>query len=176
MPVAGADAIAAAAAGCPPLPPSWCERVVARLVCARASRQSEIEETLERIKSHDGVEGYVIMNNEGEVLRKLPGMSNEKAKEYGEEIYSLARKARHVVRDINPRVRVCARTAVLVAPAVGERRVGESGSFGVHGWQYAVECGHAPGVLRLPCVLGKPPPTALTLALACHGTTASSSE
>mmetsp|Transcript_47030 Transcript_47030/g.112734 ORF Transcript_47030/g.112734 Transcript_47030/m.112734 type:complete len:107 (-) Transcript_47030:43-363(-) len=63
---------------------------------------SEIEETLERIKSHEGVKGYVIMNNEGEVLRKLPGMSNEKAKEYGEEIYSLARKARHVVRDINP--------------------------------------------------------------------------
>mmetsp|Transcript_89604 Transcript_89604/g.249193 ORF Transcript_89604/g.249193 Transcript_89604/m.249193 type:complete len:104 (-) Transcript_89604:244-555(-) len=63
---------------------------------------SEIEETLERIKSHDGVEGYVIMNNEGEVLRKLPSMSNEKAKEYGEEIYNLARKARHVVRDINP--------------------------------------------------------------------------
>lgn len=45
------------------------------------------------------------MNNEGEVLRKLPSMSNEKAKEYGEEIYNLARKARHVVRDINPQVR-----------------------------------------------------------------------
>lgn len=71
--------------------------------------QSEIEETLERIKSHEGVKGYVIMNNEGEVLRKLPGMSNEKAREYGEEIYSLARKARHVVRDINPTVRLAAR-------------------------------------------------------------------
>ena len=63
---------------------------------------SEIEETLERIKGHAGVEGYVIINNDGEVLRKLPTMSADYARELGEEIYNLAQKARHVVRDLKP--------------------------------------------------------------------------
>mmetsp|Transcript_26239 Transcript_26239/g.48829 ORF Transcript_26239/g.48829 Transcript_26239/m.48829 type:complete len:106 (-) Transcript_26239:228-545(-) len=64
---------------------------------------SEIEETLERIKAHSGVEGYVIMNNAGEVLRKLPGMSTEHAKDLGDEVFKLAKKARHVVRDLDPK-------------------------------------------------------------------------
>ncbi len=66
--------------------------------------QSEIEETLERIKNHAGVEGYVIVNNAGEVLRKLPTLSTERAKEYGDEVMKLAKMARHVVRDLDPKV------------------------------------------------------------------------
>ena len=66
--------------------------------------QSEIEETLERIKNHSGVEGYVIVNNAGEVLRKLPSLSTERAKEYGDEVMKLAKMARHVVRDLDPKV------------------------------------------------------------------------
>jgi len=48
---------------------------------------------------------YVIINNDGEVLRKLPTMSADYARELGEEIYNLAQKARHVVRDLKPSVR-----------------------------------------------------------------------
>lgn len=65
---------------------------------------SEIEETLERIKGHAGVEAYVIINNDGEVLRKMPGLATEKAKDYGDEVTKLAKKARHVVRDLDPKV------------------------------------------------------------------------
>lgn len=78
---------------------------------------SEIEETLERIKGHTGVEAYVIVNNEGEVLRKMPGLTTEKAKEYGDEIMKLAKKARHVVRDLDPKVRWGA-ILCLCGPAV----------------------------------------------------------
>jgi hypothetical protein len=52
------------------------------------------------------VEAYVIVSNDGEVLRKMPGLSTEKAKEYGDEVMKLARKARHVVRDLDPKVRL----------------------------------------------------------------------
>ena len=79
---------------------------------------SEIEETLERIKGHAGVEAYVIISNEGEVLRKLPGMPTEKAKDYGDEVMKLARKARHVVRDLDPKVRTACNA---VGAALGER-------------------------------------------------------
>jgi hypothetical protein len=69
--------------------------------------QSEIEETLERIKNHAGVEGYVIVNNAGEVLRKLPSLSTERAKEYGDEVMKVAKMAQHVVRDLDPKVGLC---------------------------------------------------------------------
>ena len=44
------------------------------------------------------------MNNAGEVLRKLPSLSTERAKEYGDEVMKLAKMARHVVRDLDPKV------------------------------------------------------------------------
>lgn len=56
---------------------------------------------------------YVIINNQGEVLRKLPKMDTDRAKAFGEEIFQLASKARHVVRDLNPAVRQRALVALL---------------------------------------------------------------
>jgi hypothetical protein len=82
-----------------------CALLRVTLHCVVASEMSDIEETLERIKGNAGVEGYVIVSNTGEVLRKLATLSTEKAKEYGDEIMKLAKMARHVVRDLDPKVR-----------------------------------------------------------------------
>lgn len=67
--------------------------------------QSDVEETIERIKGRQGVEGYVICNNAGQVLRRFPSMSQETAALYADTMKALATQARSVVRDLNPRVR-----------------------------------------------------------------------
>jgi len=67
--------------------------------------QSEVEETIERIKVQHGVEGYVICNKQGQVLRRFPTMTQEVAEQYSEAMISLAGQARSVVRDLNPKVR-----------------------------------------------------------------------
>eukprot|EP00753_Platysulcus_tardus_P005385 PLAT13241.1.p2 GENE.PLAT13241.1~~PLAT13241.1.p2 ORF type:complete len:118 (-),score=36.99 PLAT13241.1:126-446(-) len=88
---------------------------------------SEIEETLERIKNQPGVEGLVIVNAKGEVLRQLPGMSADLAQLYGDLITQLATMARSVVRDLNPKndltyLRVKTQThEVMVAPDTSHR-------------------------------------------------------
>ena len=86
-------------------------------------QQSEIEETLERIKNHKGVEGYVIVDEvNGEVLRRYPGMAAEQADEYARQVKKLNLKAAHVIRDLDPsdsmaylRIR-CQKHELLVAP------------------------------------------------------------
>ncbi|CAM9328567.1 unnamed protein product [Choristocarpus tenellus] len=69
----------------------------------RNAPQSEVEETLERIKVQPGVEGYVICDMGGQVLRRFPTMSQETAEIYAEAMRHLAFKARGVVRDLNPK-------------------------------------------------------------------------
>mmetsp|Transcript_19256 Transcript_19256/g.25002 ORF Transcript_19256/g.25002 Transcript_19256/m.25002 type:complete len:103 (-) Transcript_19256:35-343(-) len=64
---------------------------------------SEVEETLERVKVQPGVEGYVICNKEGQVLRRLPSMTQGQAEIYASKMSGLAKKARGVVRDLNPK-------------------------------------------------------------------------
>ena len=66
--------------------------------------QSEVEETIERIKVQAGVEGYVISNKQGQVLRRFPTMSQDLAEKYSASKISLASQARSVVRDLNPKV------------------------------------------------------------------------
>ena len=51
-----------------------------------------------------GVEGYVICNKQGQVLRRYPSMTQEVAEKYAESMMSLASQARGVVRDLNPKV------------------------------------------------------------------------
>lgn len=70
-----------------------------------AMQQSDVEETIERIKSRQGVEGYVICNNAGQVLRRFPALAQDHAAVYAETMRALATQARSVVRDLNPRVR-----------------------------------------------------------------------
>jgi len=50
-----------------------------------------------------GVEGYVICNREGQVLRRFPSMSQEVAELYAKSMLQLATQARGVVRDLNPK-------------------------------------------------------------------------
>lgn len=63
---------------------------------------SEVEETIERIKVQPGVEGYVICNKQGQVLRRFPNMSVEDAETYAHSMNALTNQARGVVRDLNP--------------------------------------------------------------------------
>lgn len=51
-----------------------------------------------------GVEGYVICNKQGQVLRRYPQMSLDDAEKYAESMISLTNQARGVVRDLNPKV------------------------------------------------------------------------
>ncbi|KAJ0393594.1 hypothetical protein P43SY_001153 [Pythium insidiosum] len=64
---------------------------------------SEVEETLERIKNHKGVEGYVIADRNGTVLRRHPQMQLADAERYATYMKELTTKARGVVRDLNPK-------------------------------------------------------------------------
>lgn len=64
---------------------------------------SEVEETLERIKNHKGVEGYVIADHSGNVLRRHSMMPVAEAEKYALYIKELTTKARGVVRDLNPK-------------------------------------------------------------------------
>lgn len=67
---------------------------------------SQVEETLERVKNHKGVEGYVIANKSGAVLRRHPLMTKEEAELYALSMKELSVKSRGVVRDLNPKVRL----------------------------------------------------------------------
>lgn len=64
---------------------------------------SEVEETIERIKVQNGVEGYVICNKQGQVLRRFPTMPQDVAEQFAQCMISLATQARGVVRDLNPK-------------------------------------------------------------------------
>jgi dynein light chain roadblock-type len=92
--------------------PVRCRRLLGRAPCAIhspafSSRQqtamSEVEETLERIKNHKGVEGYVIADRSGNVLRRHPMMAVAEAEKYAQYMKELTTKARGVVRDLNPK-------------------------------------------------------------------------
>ena len=62
------------------------------------------DETIERIKVQGGVEGYVICNKMGQVIRRFPSMSQESAEHYAKSMIGLSYQARSVVRDLNPKV------------------------------------------------------------------------
>ena len=63
---------------------------------------SEIEATLERIMNRGGVDGYCIMDREGNVLRFMKGMPEGLPAEYGQRMSQYADLARNCVRDLDP--------------------------------------------------------------------------
>jgi dynein light chain roadblock-type len=64
---------------------------------------TEVEETLERIKGHKGVEGVIIVNSDGVPIRPSKGNMDEKTtQKYAANIAQLTTKARSVVRDLDP--------------------------------------------------------------------------
>eukprot|EP00669_Euglena_mutabilis_P006381 TRINITY_DN2015_c0_g1_i1.p1 TRINITY_DN2015_c0_g1~~TRINITY_DN2015_c0_g1_i1.p1 ORF type:complete len:104 (-),score=21.23 TRINITY_DN2015_c0_g1_i1:126-437(-) len=62
---------------------------------------SEIEETFNRISSHKGVIGLIIVNADG-VPIKSTIEDAQLSSQYAQLITMLAGKARHVVRDLDP--------------------------------------------------------------------------
>lgn len=64
--------------------------------------QSEVEETLNRIKTHKGVSGIVIVNSEGVPIRST--LDLRFTLQYSALISQLTAKARSVVRDLDPQV------------------------------------------------------------------------
>eukprot|EP00697_Spironema_sp_BW2_P000160 gnl/Spiro4/10219_TR5432_c0_g1_i1.p1 gnl/Spiro4/10219_TR5432_c0_g1~~gnl/Spiro4/10219_TR5432_c0_g1_i1.p1 ORF type:complete len:103 (+),score=8.93 gnl/Spiro4/10219_TR5432_c0_g1_i1:44-352(+) len=64
---------------------------------------SEVEDCLKRISnSHKGVIGYVIVNKDGQVIRRHPAMEPAVADQYSNLIAALSAKARNTVRDLDP--------------------------------------------------------------------------
>merc|ERR1712187_402869 len=61
---------------------------------------SEVEETINRIRTHKGVTGIVIVNSEGVPIRST--FDNSQTLRYSALISQLAAKARSVVRDLDP--------------------------------------------------------------------------
>ena len=61
---------------------------------------SEVEETLKRINSHKGVQGIVICNLEGEVIRTT--LDSTVSRDMGAHLQGLAAKARSAVRNLDP--------------------------------------------------------------------------
>ncbi|XP_065171335.1 dynein light chain roadblock-type 2-like [Atheta coriaria] len=81
---------------------------------------NEIEETLKRLQSHEGVEGIIVINSEGIAIKST--MDNTVTVQYAGLIGSLAEKSRSVVRDLDPSndlvfIRVRSRKhEIMVAP------------------------------------------------------------
>ena len=66
---------------------------------------AEVEERIARIKNHKGVRGLLIVDENGKFLRSTmsSGTTNDTApKQYAQKVTELAKKARSVVRDIDP--------------------------------------------------------------------------
>ena len=76
-----------------------------RTLLPRPARlQTDVEETIERIKGQKGVEGFFIVDDEGTLLR-CKKLSKEGATKLAADIVALVNKAKHSVRDIDPTVR-----------------------------------------------------------------------
>ena len=65
---------------------------------------AEVEERIARIKSHKGVKGLLIVDENGKFLRSTMSSSNNDTapRQYALKVTELAKKARSVVRDIDP--------------------------------------------------------------------------
>mmetsp|Transcript_24578 Transcript_24578/g.36070 ORF Transcript_24578/g.36070 Transcript_24578/m.36070 type:complete len:99 (+) Transcript_24578:96-392(+) len=60
---------------------------------------SEVEETIRRLKSHRGVEGILIVNSEGQILKST--LTAEESAEHAALLSQLASKARSIVRTLD---------------------------------------------------------------------------
>ena len=70
-----------------------------------------------------GVQSYIIVGNDAQVLRYSREFTEEEASEFSLEVLRLTMRARHVVRDLDPtdelevfRLKLCNGVEVLAAP------------------------------------------------------------
>ncbi|KAG9395895.1 Dynein light chain-related [Carpediemonas membranifera] len=61
---------------------------------------AEVEECIKRISSHKGVQGIVIVNNEGIPIRST--LDNKEGNKYAGLISHLATKARSIITELDP--------------------------------------------------------------------------
>ena len=86
---------------------------------------AEVQDRIQRINNHTGVEGLIIADDQGNLKHKPPKQNNPalKSQLYAQKIVELAKKARSVIRDIEPmndltffRVRTRHNKVIMVAP------------------------------------------------------------
>lgn len=63
---------------------------------------SEIEETMKRLTSHQGVQSIVIMNNEGVPIRTVPAMESKDSVLYPALLLPLIDQARGIIKSLDP--------------------------------------------------------------------------
>lgn len=61
---------------------------------------SEVEDIIKRLQSHKGVQGIIVVNQDGIAIRST--MDNSTTVQYAGLVHQLAIKARNTVRDIDP--------------------------------------------------------------------------
>jgi len=86
---------------------------------------SEVEETLRRLKEHKGVQGVVIVNQDGIPIRTT--LKQEETVQYAGLITQLCAKARSAVRELDPGVRSAASMTSLHTHARAEMKLYSSG-------------------------------------------------
>mmetsp|Transcript_16032 Transcript_16032/g.22837 ORF Transcript_16032/g.22837 Transcript_16032/m.22837 type:complete len:112 (+) Transcript_16032:162-497(+) len=60
----------------------------------------DVEETINRIKSHKGVEGILVMTNQGEIIQST--LTDDQATSYGSILTNLIRNASNLVKAVDP--------------------------------------------------------------------------
>ena len=61
-----------------------------------------VEDTLERIQNHKGVQGVLVVNHEGTPIRSCKGWDDDKTQNYAANISALATKASSMIRELDP--------------------------------------------------------------------------
>ena len=66
---------------------------------------AEVDQRIQRIKSHKGVKGLLIVDENGKFLKSTMSLSNNETapKLYAQKVTDLALKAKSVIRDIEPK-------------------------------------------------------------------------
>ena len=86
---------------------------------------AEVQDRIQRINNHSGVQGLIIADDQGNLKHKPPRQNNPELKSQllAQKVVELTKKARSVIRDIEPmndltffRVRTRANKEILVAP------------------------------------------------------------
>ena len=63
---------------------------------------SEIDETMKRLTSHEGVQTVVIYNNDGIPIRTAPALENKESMAYPGLFQPLVDKAKKMVKQLDP--------------------------------------------------------------------------
>ena len=86
---------------------------------------AEVQDRIQRINNHNGVQGLIIADDQGNLKHKPPRQNNAElnSQKLAQKVVELTKKARSVIRDIEPmndlsffRVRTRNNKEILVAP------------------------------------------------------------